>query len=110
MRNGAYLISHRTNNDVEGWYRRVNHKALGMGLPFTGCINSNPKKLVSEGKLSRYQRFMTLSIQARFYEIWDGYKNDNISASKLLRECGELNGPVISTRMTFSVPFGWTYC
>ncbi|KAJ8315464.1 LOW QUALITY PROTEIN: hypothetical protein KUTeg_007614 [Tegillarca granosa] len=24
----------RTNNDVEGWHRRVNHKARGMALPF----------------------------------------------------------------------------
>ncbi|XP_071133066.1 uncharacterized protein [Mytilus edulis] len=50
-------------------------------------------KLVSEGKLQRYQRKQSRQTQGRLFALWDEYCNNSISASRLLKECASVYGP-----------------
>jgi hypothetical protein len=50
---------------------------------------------VSEGKLSMYQRKQVRSNQAIMFNLWDEYTTGSISASRLLNQCGHVNGPVV---------------
>jgi hypothetical protein len=64
--------STRTNNDVEGWHRRLNKKIDNEKPPFYLLVRRLyeeaqllpiQRKLVFEGKLSRYQRTHVRSIE-----------------------------------------------
>ena len=68
----------RTNNDVEGWHRRLNKRAVGGQVPLyvlVPLLHSEAKlvsiqmKLVSEGKLSRYHRRQYRTQQARPFNM-----------------------------------------
>ncbi|XP_062571222.1 uncharacterized protein LOC134233255 [Saccostrea cucullata] len=60
----VYCMAVRTNNDVEGWHHHINTRAQKSSLPFyvlvillfkeTASI-PNQLKMISEGKLQRYQ-------------------------------------------------------
>ena len=49
-------------------------------------------KLVSEGKLKRHQRKSSRQTQGRLFSLWDNYSN-NISASRLLKDCAGIYAP-----------------
>lgn len=94
----------RTNNDVEGWHRRMNKKANDEKPPFYVLIPLLHKeakllpiqmKLVSEGKLTRYQRTVARTNQAILFNIWEQYSAGSISTTRLLNQCGRVNGPVV---------------
>ena len=53
------------------------------------------RKLVSEGKVSRYQRTQVRSNQALLFNLWEQYTADSISTTILLNQCGRVNGPVV---------------
>ena len=100
----VFKQSTRTNNDVEGWHRRLNKKTDGEKPPFYLLVRRLyeeaqllpiQRKLVSEGKLSRYQRKQVRSNQAIMFNLWDEYTASSISASRLLNQCGRVNGPVV---------------
>ena len=83
----------RANNEVEGWHRRLNKRAVGGQVHLYVLIPLLHKeaklvsihiKLVSEGKLSRYHRKRYRTIQARLFRSWAQYREDEISASQLL--------------------------
>ncbi|XP_069103445.1 uncharacterized protein [Argopecten irradians] len=90
----------RTNNDVEGWHNRLNSRCTTRGqVPFYLLIQELFKeasaiplqvRLVSEGKLKRYQRRRTTDGQIKVFRLWKSYQRQEISTSRLLRECSFL--------------------
>ncbi|CAG2211533.1 unnamed protein product [Mytilus edulis] len=99
----VFMSSIRTNNDVEGWHNSVNTRVCTRGpVPFYSLVTELFKeasdiplqlKLVSEGKLQRYQRKQSRQTQGRLFALWDEYCNNSISASRLLKECASVYGP-----------------
>ena len=101
----VYQDAVRTNNDVEGWHRRLNCQSrrgqqqfymladtLYQEAEFVGIQT----RLVAENKLKRYHRAKYSELQGRLYDLWGQYENKGISASKLLRECGKVYSPTIT--------------
>eukprot|EP00794_Sanderia_malayensis_P015371 gene15371-biopygen12796 len=92
----------RTNNDVEGWHRRLNNKASRSSLQFylllpllyeESCLVSLQARLVKNNKLSRYQRKTFKNRQGRFFELWKRYSQGELTSAALLKAVGHLNGP-----------------
>lgn len=93
----------RTNNDVEGWHRRLNGRAVNSNVPFYVLIPllreeaktlTLQQKLLSNCKLSRCQRKKYRTLQARLFNAWDSYNCGNKTTGSLLREIARLYGPV----------------
>ena len=70
----------RTNNDVEGWHRRLNGHAKKGQLPFYVLVAlpheearfklvSPEVHLVKEARLQRYQRRVYRSMQGRLFTL-----------------------------------------
>ncbi|XP_061185200.1 uncharacterized protein LOC133193259, partial [Saccostrea echinata] len=86
----VYRMAVRTNNNVEGWHHRISRRAQKSSLPFyvlvillfkeTASI-PNQLKMISEGKLRRYQRKTTRLLQCCINQLWDNYNDGSISAS-----------------------------
>ncbi|VDI15089.1 Hypothetical predicted protein [Mytilus galloprovincialis] len=102
----------RTNNDVEGWHRRLNKKNNDEKPAFYTLIKRLHEeaqllpiqiKLVSEGKLTRYQRKQARTNQAILFNMWEQYIAGSISTTRLLRQCGRVNGPVVEANTHFSL-------
>ena len=51
------------------------------------------RKLVSEGKLSRFQRSVSRSNQSAIFSLWDQYTRKEITTKRLLHLCSSLNSP-----------------
>jgi hypothetical protein len=93
----------RTNNDVEGWYNRLNSSVAARGpVPFYHLVNmlyleskdiSRQMKMVSEGKMQRYQRKKTREVEGRLFELWDEYCHRDFNATQLLKRCANIYGP-----------------
>lgn len=92
----------RTNNDVEGWHRRLNHRAQRGRLSIYLLIRllfdesrlaSVQVKLLSEGKLKRATRRKYSAINEQLSNLWEQYVSDGISTSRLLRRCSKLTMP-----------------
>ena len=88
----------RTNNDCEGWHHRINRAKKG-NLQFYLLILLLYKevsvlptqiKMVSEGKLRRFQRKKTRAIQGQLFGLWDSYENNELSVNQLLKKCGNV--------------------
>jgi len=92
----------RTNNDVEGWHRRLNDRA-GKGnlnlYVLVDLLHSESSyvklqmRLVSEAKLRRYQRKVYANMQRRIFNLWDEYEADNLTTIQLLCQCAAVYGP-----------------
>jgi hypothetical protein len=103
IRNSIFMCSIRTNNDVEGWHNNLNSRVSSRGpVPFYLRVTELFKeasglpmtlRLVTEGKLHRYQRKKTGQTQGRLFNLWKRYCNREISASHLLSSCGAIYGP-----------------
>ena len=94
----------RTNNDVEGWHHSLNRRASGKSqLPFYVLVKLLQKeavlvavqvRLVSERKLKRVQRRKYRQLQAKLFDLWQAYEDDQQSADGLLKACAHLcNAP-----------------
>lgn len=92
----------RTNNDVEGWHRRLNHRAQRGRLSLYLLIRllfgesrfvTVQLTLLSEGKLKRASRKKFSHINSELSSLWDRYEGQQISTSKLLRRCSRLTLP-----------------
>ena len=102
----------RTNNDVEGWHRRINERArhgqLTLYLLVT-VLHEEPQlvsiqsRLVSEHILKRHQRVTYLRYQARPFKLWQQYSADERSVTQLLAACAKAHGPIIlyNTRIQY---------
>ena len=95
----------RTNNDCEGWHRRINGKCGKSSVPFyllvpllhrEAKLVSINERLVRAGNLKRFQRKKYASMQCKIFKLWEEYEQGSISTSRLLRKCSELNAPVDS--------------
>lgn len=95
----------RTNNDVEGWHRRLNHRANRGQLPLyllIGLLHDESRlaslyvRLVSEGKLKRHQKKTYANLQAKLQTYWQEFINGERSTKRLLRACARLHGPIIN--------------
>ena len=92
----------RTNNDCEGWHHKINRRAKKGNLQFYLLITLLYKeasllptqvKMVSEGKLRRFQRKKSKAIQGRLFKVWKDYEDGIVTVSTLLRKCGHIYGP-----------------
>ena len=98
----VYKQSVRTNNDVEGWHRRLN--ASGReNIPLSRLVlilheeaqaTQMQVRLVSERKLQRIQRRVYVDLQTKLFSAWADYENGTKNAMQLLRACAHLYGPV----------------
>lgn len=89
----------RTNNDVEGWHRRINEKARNQShqlyklvplLHQEAELVTLQLRLVREGKLRRYKRKKTTTLEGKLFRLWDDYESGEISTYALLRKCSRL--------------------
>ena len=97
------MIATRSNNDVEGWHHGLHRHAAGrqnlnlyllIDLLHQEARLTAPRiRLVSEKKLTRMQRKMYRSMQAKIFELWEDYQQNRRRAEQLLRQCAHLNGP-----------------
>ena len=51
-------------------------------------------KMLSDGKLRRYQRKKTRDIKGQLFDLWDKYDNGDISLNHLLKKCGTVYAAV----------------
>ena len=93
----------RTNNDCEGWHRRLNGRAVNGKLPFYVLVPllheeartvQLQQKLLSDSKLKRCQRKKYRTVQAKLFNVWEAYENGEKSTSSLLRTISRIYGPV----------------
>ena len=49
-------------------------------------------KMVTEGKLKRYQRKKTTELQHRIFNLLDNYRDNQITPYQLLKKCGKIYG------------------
>ena len=98
----VFNSSIRTNNDVEGWHRRLNTKASRPGVPMYQLIPLLHREaqlvnlqmgLVKEGKMCRNQRRATQQVQGRIFKLWDRYLAGGMKTLGLLAACSYLHGP-----------------
>ena len=93
----------RTNNDTEGWHRRLNHRGrpnLNFYLLIQLLHNESRDvsiqvRLVSEKELWRHQRKTYAKAQKLYFEYWDQYEAGEKAPGQLLRACSRLHGPII---------------
>ncbi|XP_038050888.1 uncharacterized protein LOC119724038 [Patiria miniata] len=94
----------RTNNDVEGWHRRLNCKAGRAGLQLYKLIPLLPTEaklitlqmiLVRESKMCRNQRWKTRQLEGCIFKLWGDYAQGTIKTSALLAACSHLHGPAL---------------
>ncbi|XP_062586242.1 uncharacterized protein LOC134247857 [Saccostrea cucullata] len=100
-----FMTAIRTNNDVEGWHNRLNSAVAVRGpVPFYSLIQELYReskdiplqlRLVTEGKLQRYQRKQSRHVQGKVFKFWNKYCEREISASRLLKECAAIYGPPV---------------
>ena len=100
----VFMLSVRTNNDVEGWHHGLHRRASGRAnLPFymlVGLLFQEARltvlqmRLVSEKKLRRIQRAKYRSLQEKIFKTWDEFQANKKDAEQLLRTCAHLTGPV----------------
>lgn len=93
----------RTNNDVEGYHRRINGIAGRPKLEFyvmvqllkEECQLANIQlELIRDNRLKKIQRRKYVQLQAKIFDAWDDYDNGQITAAGLLRRCSYVYMPV----------------
>jgi len=97
----VYMQSIRTNNDIEGWHRRLNFNGrhhmplyhLVRLLEHESELITAQIRLVSEKKLQRLQRKAYAQLQRKLFDAWYAYQAGTKSAIALLRTCSHLYGP-----------------
>ncbi|XP_041377032.1 uncharacterized protein LOC121389461 [Gigantopelta aegis] len=89
----------RTNNNTEGWHRRINARATRDGIQFyllvplllrEAKLVKMTMERVSDGRLGRLQRSKQRTRQGEVFQIWTQYHDGEISAKHLLRAIGHL--------------------
>ena len=92
----------RTNNDTEGWHRRINTKAQRQGLTFYKLVKFLWKEskavsvqitLTKLSKMSRLQRNQYKNLDKSLFNIWGKYMRGEITTSELLRKAARHSAP-----------------
>ncbi|KAJ8299089.1 hypothetical protein KUTeg_023149 [Tegillarca granosa] len=98
-----FMCAIRTNNDCEGWHRRLNSVARNGSPPFYVLIpklfqeaSKLPiqRQMICYGVLSRLQRRRTREVQAKFFSLWDSFNRGDINTGRLVREVAKVHGPI----------------
>ena len=89
----------RTNNDVEGWHRKLSALCNSNAPPFYALVQllfnsvksmSIEIRMLSHGKLVRKQKKKYRLIQGKIFELWAKYNSHNLTTSKLLKSVSYL--------------------
>ena len=98
----VYNRSIRTNNDCEGWHRRVNSKVIRHHLPSYQLVEflhqeatlvTLQAQLVAEDKLKRDQRSHYKNQQGKIFDLWDRYQAKKLDVNNLFREISKVHRP-----------------
>ena len=110
------MMNVRTNNDVEGWHHRLNRKVGGRSkLPFYQLVQELYKeagvvdlqiRLVSERKLTKFQRANSRDLHGRLFQYWEEFNEKRRTTDALLRACAACYGhaPIVAPIRTESPP------
>ena len=86
----------RTNNDTEGWHRRLNQRSGRENLPLYVLLELLLKEsklvdltlqLVAEHRLSSTRRKQSRDNQERLHQLWGDYEEKKISTKQFLSAC-----------------------
>ncbi|XP_052285910.1 uncharacterized protein LOC127881816 isoform X2 [Dreissena polymorpha] len=97
----VYRQTVRTNNDVEGWHRRINGRAGRPDLGFYVLVPLLCReaetvdltiRLVSEHALTWVHRKIFKEVHGRLFKIWEKYEDDDMTTTQLLRACNHIIG------------------
>ncbi len=96
----VFTKSIRTNNDVEGWHGGFNRTTNKIAIQMYELIEILEKeanaverdmRLVSQGKLCRYQKKTFRDCQRKIFKLWDRYSEEpDFNAMHLLTECSRV--------------------
>ena len=87
---------------ISGWHTRINGDIGKANVSFYILVPALQResrvieltyRLVSEQQIIRDQRNRYRDLEGRLHALWDSYDHEQISASQLLRECGQIYGP-----------------
>ncbi len=99
----VFMQATRTNNDCEGWHRRLNGRAgrgqiqLYLLVPLLHVEARQVTlqlKLLSDNKLKRRQRKRYRDLQGKLFALWDKLQTEELSDNSFLTACSKLYGPV----------------
>ncbi|XP_052787549.1 uncharacterized protein LOC128241241 [Mya arenaria] len=97
----VYRQTIRTNNDTEGWHRRLNFSAGRSTLQFYVLLSlllreskmvNVTHQLVSEAALGRQRRERYRDIDARIMDEWDSYDSHEVTCEEFLKNVGAIYG------------------
>ena len=99
----VFSLNIRTNNDVEGWHRRLNFRGrqqmcfymLVQLLHQEARLITIQVRLISEKKLQKHQRKTYIHLQANIFQLWQEYEDGHKSARQLLNGCAKVYGPAV---------------
>ncbi|XP_041369618.1 uncharacterized protein LOC121383594 [Gigantopelta aegis] len=95
----AVLPQIQTNNNTEGWHRRINARATSEGIQFyllvplllrEAKLVEMAMERVSDERLGRMQRAKQRTRQGEVFQIWEQYHQGDISAKQLIRAISRL--------------------
>ena len=98
----VFQQSVRTNNDVEGYHRRINSRSGRGNMSFYSLVALLQKeslyinmqmRLLRESKVKRNQRKQVSRVQGRVFAAWAKYETQDYTTSDLLRVCSGIYGP-----------------
>ncbi|KAK3108380.1 hypothetical protein FSP39_006664 [Pinctada imbricata] len=98
----VFKLPTRSNNDCEGWHRRLNHSARDSTPPFyelVPLLHEEAAKLpvqrvmVLEGTLARLKRKYVRDRQGKLFQMWHKFDGE-ITSLQLLRQVSDIVGPV----------------
>ncbi|XP_052762321.1 uncharacterized protein LOC128204967 [Mya arenaria] len=109
----VYMETVRSNNDVEGWHRRLNTRAGGAQLPFYVLVPllygeaqyvDIQARLVSANILQRLHRKKYRSTHEKLHQTWEKYEEDNMTTNQLLRTASHIIGlgPIATSAENYS--------
>ena len=99
----VFLQAIRTNNDVEGWHRRLNSYAHGNQLNLYLLIDLLWEEsqfiklqvtLLSAKKLKREKRKRQRELEGKVFRAWDDFVAGDVSPMDLLRRVGRVYAPM----------------
>ncbi|XP_052275997.1 uncharacterized protein LOC127875185 [Dreissena polymorpha] len=90
----VFGMSIQTNNDVEGWHRRLNRRAgiAPLMYLFIRLLSDEANvalrnvQLVTELQLTRYQRRQQKTMQGQIARLWSFYRRGEVCATALLKQ------------------------
>ena len=96
----------RTNNDCEGWHRRLHSKIRRHNLPMYQLAEVIHKEaqfvdiqaqFLADDKLTRRIRKKPRTDQARILSAWQKFKSNDCTSKDLLRVVSDIYKPCIHT-------------